>query len=139
MDRRGRVRICVWLMVLGLGNFLLYTIGYAIIGGDAHNGTIEDGKYYVMGHFVHTPGGVKDDVPRWVWYYSYLHSISIWPSIAAVLLAMLTLARPHIMATYKRGIVRGATLVTVMSTLIVFVTMIIMLTFIVHFVNTVYP
>jgi len=126
-------------MVLGLSNFLLYTTSYAIIGGDAHNGVIKDGKYYVMGHFVHTATGEVREVRPWVWYYSYLHSISIWPSIAVVLLSMLALARPHIMATYKRGIVRGGTLVTVMSTLIVFVTMIIMVTFIVHFVNTVYP
>lgn len=139
MARRQRVRICVWLIVLGLGNFFLYAISYAIIGGDAHNGAIRDGEYFVRGHFVHTATGMERPVRAWVWYYSYLHSISIWPSIAAVLLSMLALARPHIMATYKHGIVRGGTLVTVISTLIVFVTMLIMVTFIVHFVNTVYP
>ncbi len=64
-----------------------------------------------------------------------MHSISIWPSIATVLLAMLVLARPHIMATYQHGIVKGTTLVTVMATVIVFATALIMIWFVVAFVT----
>ena len=135
MDRRRRNRICVWLIIFGLGNFLIYAVVYAIIGGDAPNGDIQDGVYHIRGHFVHRTVGFEQEVPRWVWIYSYLHSISIWPSIAAVLLAMLILARPHIIATYERGIMRGTTLVTIMATVIVFVTSIIMLAFIVDFVR----
>lgn len=135
MDRRRRNRICVWLIILGLGNFLLYAVVYAIIGGDAPNGYITDGTYHIRGHFVHRTAGFEQQVPRWVWIYSYVHSISIWPSIAAVLLAMLILARPHIVATYHRGIMRGTTLVTIMATVIVLVTSIIMLAFIVDFVR----
>ncbi len=142
MDRRTRNRICIWLIVLGLGNFILYAVGYAVIGGDAPNGYIKqiDAKlvYYVRGHFVHRTIGYEQDVPRWVWIYSYIHSISIWPSIAAVLLAMLVLARPHIMATYQRGIVSGASLVTVMATVIVLVTTVIMILFAVDFVRRLY-
>lgn len=123
-------------MVLGLGNFLAYAIGYAVIGGDAHNGSIRDGQYFVRGHFIHYASGAEQTVSRRVWIYSYVHSISIWPSIATVLLAMLVLARPHIIATYQQGIVRGSTLVTVISTLIVFVTGVIMMNFSVEFVRT---
>jgi hypothetical protein len=137
VDRRTRNRICVWLIILGLGNFIVYAAIYAVIGGDAPNGYIKeaDGRltYYVRGHFVHRSVGYEQDVPRWVWIYSYLHSISIWPSIAAVLLAMLVLARPHIMATYQRGVMTGATLVTVMATLIVVVTSAVMIWFIKDF------
>ncbi|MFQ5430280.1 MAG: hypothetical protein ACE5E1_08230 [Phycisphaerae bacterium] len=136
MDRRRRNRVCVWLIILGLSNFIVYAVVYALIGGDAPNGYIRDGLYYVRGHFVHRAIGYEQDVPRWVWIYSYMHSISIWPSIAAVLLAMLTLARPHIMATYQQGIMRGSTLVTVMATVIVFVTSLVMLAFLVEFVRT---
>jgi hypothetical protein len=136
MDRRKRNRLCVWLILLGLSNFIVYATVYAIVGGDAQNGGIRDGVCYVRGHHIHRLYGYEQDVPRWVWIYSYVHSISIWPSIAVVLLAMLMLARPHIMATYQQGIVQGATLVTVMATVIIFVTSIIMVWFIVGFVTT---
>ena len=137
MDRRTRNRFCIWLIILGLSNFMVYAVGYAIIGGDAPNGYIKQTDagpvHYVRGHFVHRQIGYEQDVPRWVWIYSYIHSISIWPSIAAVLLAMLMLARPHIMATYQHGIISGATLVTIMATVIVLVTTTVMILFIVDF------
>jgi hypothetical protein len=139
MDRRKRNRICIWLIIFGLANFILYAIGYSIIGGDAPNGYIKDtdaGRvYYVRGHFVHRMVGYEQDVPKWVWIYSYMHSISIWPSIAMVLLAMLTMARPHIMATYQRGIMTGQTLVVVVATVIVIVTSVVMLEFVVSFIK----
>ena len=135
MDRRRRNRLCVWLIIIGLANFIGYAVLYAIIGGDAPNGEITNGVFYVRGHFIHRSIGYEQDVPRWVWIYSYIHSISIWLSIAMVLLAMLTLARPHIMATYQQGIMRGSTLVTVMATLIVFVTSVVMLLFVFEFVQ----
>ncbi len=137
MERLTRNRLCVWLISIGLGNFLLYAVVYAIIGGDAPNGYIKNGIYYVRGHFVHRATGYENDVDRWVWVYSYIHSISIWPSIAAVLLAMLILARPHIIATYQHGIMKGSTLVTVMATVIVMVTSVIMILFISDFVRTI--
>ena len=137
MNRRRRIRICVWLIILGLSNFIVYAIIYAFIGGDAPNGYIdEDGVHYVRGHFVHRTIGYEQVVPRWVWIYSFIHSISIWPSIATVLLAMLLLARPHIIATYQNEVIQGTTLVTVMTTVIVLVTSLIMLAFIVDFIRT---
>jgi hypothetical protein len=135
MDRRTRNRLCIWLIILGLSNFIVYAVVYAMIGGDAPNGYIRDGLYYVRGHFVHRTIGYEQDVPKWVWVYSYLHSISIWPSIAAVLLAMLVLARPHILATYQNGLMKGTTLITVLVTLIVFVTGVILVKFVVDFVR----
>ncbi|MBK8271051.1 MAG: hypothetical protein IPK83_23160 [Planctomycetes bacterium] len=140
MERLRRNRICVWLIILGLSNFLVYAIFYQIIGGDAPNGYIKytnDSKvHYVRGHFIHRNIGYEQDVPRWVWLYSYIHSISIWPSIAMVLLAMLTLASPHITATYQHGMIQGSTLVTVLATMIVLITSIIMLVFIWEFVHS---
>ena len=141
MDRRRRIRLCVWIITLGLSNFLIYAVAYAIIGGDAPNGYIKqpngEAVYYVRGHFVHRAIGYEQDVPKWVWYYSYIHSILIWPSIAAVLVSMLVLARPHIMATYSEGVFRGSTLVTVLMTLIIVVTTFVMILFIKDFVKTV--
>lgn len=137
MDRRTRNRVCVWVIILGLSNFIAYAVIYAMIGGDAPNGYIKNDQghavYYVRGHFVHRLMGYEADVPRWVWIYSYIHSISIWPSIAGVLLAMLVMARPHIIATYQHGMMTGNTLVIVMTTVIVIVTSLIMLSFVVAF------
>lgn len=141
MDQLRRTRLCVWIMTLGLFNFLIYAVAYAIIGGDAPNGYIKqvDGQsiYYVRGHFVHRAIGYEQDVPRWVWHYSYIHSILIWATIAGVLVSMLALARPHIMATYSEGTIRGSTLVTVLMTLIMVMTMFGMIWFIKEYVREV--
>jgi hypothetical protein len=52
-----------------IGNFLLF-VGVAIyIGGDAINGKIEAGRYYVAGH------GVYYEVSEAVWRYSRLHAL----------------------------------------------------------------
>ena len=124
MPRRRRNKILIWIIGLGLLNFLLYTVIYAIIGGDAKNGWIENGQPVVRGHFLH-PGteGHATPVSTPVWIYSYIHSISIWPTIGAVLCSMLLLARPHIIATMQEDtFIRGQTFVTAATTVIVLVT-----------------
>ena len=135
MPRRRRNKILIWIIGLGLLNFLLYTILYAIIGGDAKNGWIENGQPVVRGHFLH-PGteGQATAVSTPVWIYSYIHSISIWPTIGAVLCSMLLLARPHIIATMQEDtFVRGQTFVTASTTVIVIVTGSSMIYFLVGF------
>ena len=121
MTRRTRNMLCLWVIVFGLANFVAYTVAYSFIGGDARNGCIQDGKYYVGGHFIHTLSGHQSEQPRAVWIYSYIHSISIWPTTAAVLLTTLILARPHIIATMREGFVGGQTLIAVFGTVIVLI------------------
>ena len=41
MTRRVRNLVCIWIMVLGLVNFVAYTVVYLYLGGDAMNGKIE--------------------------------------------------------------------------------------------------
>ena len=135
MTKRTRNRLCIWIIALGIGNFLAYTVSYAYIGGDAHNGGIRDGKHYVAGHFLHGRVGAEQEVPRGVWIYSYLHSISIWPSIAAVLICNMILARPHIIATMKEGFVSGGTFVTVVITLLSFLTLVATVAFTLEFIS----
>ena len=110
---------------------------YGYIGGDAVNGEIRDGVHYVRGHFLRVSGGMETPVARQVWIYSYLHSISIWPTHAAVLLSMLILARPHILATMKDGVITGQTFVTVVATLIIAGVTVITLWFLIDFVRQV--
>lgn len=119
----------MWLILVGLGNYLAYGISYAFLQGDAKNGYIEvtpgpAGKvptaYYVGGHFIrHGAEGKFSEVTRRQWIYSYIHSISLWGTHAMVLLSMLTLARPHIIGTMRDGPVGGPTFITIIATLIV--------------------
>ena len=122
-------------MMVGLGNCLVYTVVYAYIGGDANNGEItEDMRFFVRGHYLHGQDGKATEVSGATWIYSYLHSISIWPTLAAVLIAMLILARPHIIATMKEEhFISGPILITVSITIIVFVISLSTLWFILDF------
>ncbi len=129
MQRRTRNHICIWLIFGGLLNFLAYTIVYAELGGDARNGFVQhstgpDGKavksHYIRGHFLRGPAGEHTEVPRWVWIYSYVHSISIWPTQGILMVCMLILAQPHIIATMKESSwIRGPVFVGVAITLII--------------------
>ncbi len=136
MQRRTRNRICIWLIFVGLINFLAYTIVYAELGGDARNGGIEikrdaegapvlgrDGQpqkvYYIKGHFLRGPAGQRSDKPPWIWMYSYIHSISIWPTQGILMICMLILAQPHIIATMRENsFMQGTTFVSVAITLV---------------------
>jgi hypothetical protein len=126
-----RNRICLRIIVIGLLNFLLYTICYAALGGDAHNGGIHlvmgaDGNekpaYFVRGHFIRDLAGQEREVHRWLWVYSYLHSMSVFATSAAMLISMLVLARPHIIATMRGGWVSGSAFIVVFGTIVVLVT-----------------
>jgi hypothetical protein len=135
MTRRTRNRLCIWIIAIGVANFIAYTVAYAYLGGDAHNGEIREGVCYVRGHFLHGTTGAERPVSRGLWIYSYLHSISIWPSIAAVLICTMILARPHIIATMKEGYVSGATFVTVVITLLCFLTLVATVSFTLEFIR----
>jgi len=129
LQRRTRNHICIWLIIAGLINFLGYTIVYAELGGDAKNGRCsqsvkEDGtierEYYISGHFLRGTGQGRDkSVSRSVWIYSYVHSISLWPTQGVMMICMLILAQPHIIATMREGTwIRGPTFIAVAITLI---------------------
>jgi hypothetical protein len=137
MERRKRNKILIWIIVLGLANFAAYTVIYWYLQGDASNGAYRDGQYYLRGHFIHHSAGLwSDPVSRATWIYSYVHSISIWPTIAAVLISMSILARPHIIATMSSDSrLQGTTFVTVFITVVTFITAASTLYFVFNFVN----
>ncbi len=126
--RRRRNQVCIAIITLGALNLVAYTALYAVLGGDAHNGEIRrverpDGTtrtaYYVRGHFLRTLQGREAEVSRGLWIYSYLHSISVFVTSAAMVLSMLVLARPHILATMRNGWIRGSTFVVALGTVVV--------------------
>ncbi len=138
MPRHRRNRVLIWIIVLGLANFVAYTLTYGYLQGDAKNGAYVDGKYYLRGHFLRDRQGrlTEDDVSPATWIYSFVHSITIWPTVGAVLVAMFILARPHIIATMKAdAMIRGPTFITVCITVIVLVTGASTFYFILSFIN----
>ncbi len=131
MPRRRRNKICISIIAIGALNFLVYTVMYAALGGDAHNGEAllverPDGTtqvaYYLRGHFIHTLDGQEAEVSRRVWIYSYLHSMSVFVTSAAMIISMLVLARPHILATMRDGWISGQTFVTAFGTIVILIT-----------------
>lgn len=128
MHRRTRNSLCIWLILAGLANFAGYTIVYGMIGGDARNGGKQtvvqpDGSshtvYFIRGHFLHGPSGQETPVSKAEWIYSYVHSISLWPTQGMMMICMLLLAQPHIIATMSESNwLRGSTFVAVAVTLL---------------------
>ena len=137
MERRKRNKILIWIVVLGLANFVVYTVMYWYLQGDAANGAFKHGQYFLRGHFIHHASGqLSEPVSRATWIYSYVHSISIWPTIAAVLISMSILARPHIIATMSSDkLVRGTVFVTVFITVVTFITAASTLYFVINFIQ----
>ncbi|MBK8913790.1 MAG: hypothetical protein IPM64_04165 [Phycisphaerales bacterium] len=129
--RLRRNRACVAVIALGAANFLIYTIVYAILGGDAHNGEtriLRDDAgprfvYTVRGHFLREPLGREREVSAATWAYSYLHSISVLATSGAMVLSMLVLARPHIIATMRDGWISGRTFLLTFGGIVLLLTL----------------
>lgn len=116
MDRR--TKICIWIILIGMTNFLAYTVSYSIIGGEAVLGSVEydTAKNKVVYHL--TPKGKPEGVHRDMFIYSGIHSISIWPTVMAVMLAMLTLAKDRIAGSVRSSVVTGRSLISILAVII---------------------
>ena len=124
-----RTRVCIWVIMVGLANFMVYTVLYVFIGGEAVNG-----------HVIRAAGGALryelqsgQAVSRGVYIFSGIHSITIWPTVGAILLAMLTLAKDRIVSSMRSSIVRGRTMITILATIITLMVLVMMFWFILHF------
>jgi hypothetical protein len=148
LPRQRRNEMCIVIIALGLANYLVYTLTYAALGGDAHNGYREvqvdaHGKrvstYYVRGHFVHSLTGRERVVSRAAWIYSYVHSISVPFTSGAMIVSMLVLARPHILATMRGGWISGQTFVTAFGTIVVLAAVAVTVLFTWNFIEALNP
>lgn len=127
-----RTKICIWVILIGIGNFFAYTVGYTILGGEAVRGKV----YYVEPddqHRYYLDSGKEVSGDEFL--YSGLHSISIWLTVAAIMMAMLTLAKDRIVDSMHEAVVRGRTLCTVLAVAIGFCTAGLMFQFIREFVQ----
>lgn len=141
---RSRNKLCIAILAIGLLNFVVYTLSYAILGGDAHNGDrrvlqLADGgtevRYFVRGHFIRDLQGAERQVSRIVWIYSYVHSILVPLTSAALVISMLVLARPHIVATMRGGLISGQTFIVAFSTIVILLSLAVTVVFIADFIG----
>ncbi len=135
MDRK--TRICIWVIVIGLGNFLAYTVVYVSVGGDAMNGEIrlDASAHPAAPRYYLGEKGQPTEVSRGVWIYSAVHSISIWITVGAVLLAMLTLAKERIVSSMRSSIIRGRTLITILATIVTMISVLVTAWFLIHMIT----
>ena len=117
MDRK--TKICISVILLGLANFLAYVILYWFFWGEAVNGRVVldagQTRYFLQ-------SGVE--VSRGVFLYSGIHSISIAPTVGAIMLAMLTLAKERVVSSMRSTIVRGRTMITILATVITMIVLV---------------
>jgi hypothetical protein len=131
-----RTKICIWIILLGLANFMAYGVGYAFIGGEAWSAGVTYGPDGRVIYCVLTGDGWKwKEVSQAVYIYSGIHSITIWATSAAVMMAMLLLAKERIVSSMHSTIVRGRTFITILGTLITIAAIIITFGVTLQFIN----
>ncbi len=96
-------------------NFLAYTVGYTIVGGESVRGKLYEDEVTGQRTYFLDSG---QEVGRGAFLYIGIHSISIWITVAAIMLSMLTLAKDRITDSMQSAAMRGRTLCTVLAVLI---------------------
>jgi ABC-type multidrug transport system permease subunit len=121
-----RTKVCIWIIILGLANFFIYALLYLFINGEAVNGHRDpvSGGYFLQS---------GERVSKGVFIYSGIHSISVWVTVASVMLAMLTLAKDRIVSSMRSTILHGRTFITILATIITFAVAVITIWFILQF------
>jgi len=114
--------------LIGLANFLAYVILYWFFWGEAVNGHVEAHGEQLR-YFLQS----GREVSRAVFIYSGIHSISIAPTVGAIMLAMLTLAKERIVSSMRSTIVRGRTMITILATIITMIVVVWTIWFILQF------
>jgi hypothetical protein len=110
-----RTKICLWIILIGMVNFIAYTVGYSIVGGESVRGKVlEDPNTGKLEYYLDK--GTK--VHRDTFIYIGIHSITIWPTVAAIMLSMLTLAKDRIADTMVSAMMRGRSFCTILAVLI---------------------
>ena len=96
-------------------NFFAYTVGYTVVGGESVRGKIvEDPATGERQYFLDS----GTEVGSGAFTYMGIHSISIWLTVAAIMMALLTLAKDRIADSLQSAAIRGRTFCTVMAVLV---------------------
>jgi hypothetical protein len=91
--RRMLVKLCGFAMIVGFLNFLLFLAGALYLGGDAVNGKIENGKYYLWGYSYHEGTKGYTEVSQAIFDYSRWHVYSVMTTSPLMILAGLVYKR----------------------------------------------
>jgi len=86
-------RLYLAVVIVGLLNFFLFLAGTLYIGGDAANGKVENGKYYVEGYRYHEGSKGFTEVSRQVFNYSRWHAYSMMTTWSLMLLGSILYRR----------------------------------------------
>ena len=84
MSQKTPYRICVAIFVAVWLNGIIFWFTAVALGGDAVNGKMENGHYYLANH------GRLTEVSRGVFTYSRIHSYSVFISIPIGIVASAT-------------------------------------------------
>jgi hypothetical protein len=74
------------IVVLALVNFAVFFVVAVMLDGDAINGHVQSGHYYLMSHGHYT------EVSAAVWHYSYWHTISVFVTHGLVFVTWIVLS-----------------------------------------------
>lgn len=110
-----RTKICLWVIVIGMANFLAYSVGYVVIDGESVRGKVYEDTATGQRTYYLDKG---QEVGHAAFVYMGIHSISIWVTVAAIMLAMLTLAKDRISDSMRSAAMRGRTFCTILAVLI---------------------
>lgn len=83
MHWKTKVRICFAVFFIGFLNFTVYWFVALAIGGDAVNGKVVDGHYYLANH------GHLTEVSRETFNYSLIHTRSIFVTHPLAFIALI--------------------------------------------------
>lgn len=87
MSITTRRQICIGIFIAAFINFAVFWLIAVYLGGDAINGRIADGHYYLMAHGRYT------EVSAAVFNYSEWHVYSVWITHPLAFLAALAYFR----------------------------------------------
>ena len=77
---------CGWVCAIYFINFFAFVAVASYLGGDAVNGKVENGHYYLFGYIYHLGGKGYTEVTRGMFTYSKWHAYSV---ITTVFLCMI--------------------------------------------------
>ncbi|MDB5815371.1 MAG: hypothetical protein JWN23_2488 [Rhodocyclales bacterium] len=72
MNEETKIAACKFLFGLGIANFVVFWILAVYLGGDAVNGKMQDGHFFLMSHGRYT------EVSEAIFRYSKWHVYSTW-------------------------------------------------------------
>jgi hypothetical protein len=84
-------KACKLMIALGFLNFFLFLAGAAYLGGDAVNGKIEGGRYYLRGLRIRSWSKGYTEVSKAVFTYSEWHVYSLFATGPLIMAAALAL------------------------------------------------